>query len=162
MNLSPKGEHMKLTDKILKMKQDMSGFDKEVLTKLREIHETTSFVDDTNLYDGHIVGIDEAGDTISLDVIYEPLCYDGFDNEHICVPLRYFDMTKEELIEEKQKEEEALREKNIVKMYNKKLSDLKQMKEQVEQMKDQLNVLKAEIVATQEEAEELKRLSEKE
>ena len=162
MNLSPKGEHMKLTDKILKMKQDMSGFDKEVLTKLREIHETTSFVDDTNLYDGHIVGIDEAGDTISLDVIYEPLCYDGFDNEHICVPLRYFDMTKEELIEEKQKEEETLREKNIVKMYNKKLSDLKQMKEQIEQMREQMHILKAEIVATQEEAEELKRLSEKE
>ena len=153
---------MKLTDKILKMKQDMSGFDKEVLTKLREIHETTSFVDDTNLYDGHIVGIDEAGDTISLDVIYEPLCYDGFDNEHICVSLRYFDMTKEELIEEKQKEEEALREKNIVKMYNKKLSDLKQMKEQIEQMREQMHILKAEIVATQEEAEELKRLSEKE
>lgn len=152
---------MKLTDKILKMKQDMSGFDKEVLTKLREIHETISFVDDTNLYDGHIVGIDTASDTISLDIIYEPLCYDGFDNEHVCVPLCYFDMTKEELIEEKQREEEALREKNIVKMYNKKLSDIESMKEQVEQMKDQLNVLKAEIVATQEEAEELKRLSER-
>lgn len=152
---------MKLTDKILKMKQDMSGFDKEVLTKLREIHETISFVDDTNLYDGHIVGIDAAGDTISLDIIYEPLCYDGFDNEHVCVPLHYFDMTKEELIEEKQREEEALREKNIVKMYNKKLSDLKQMREQIEQMNDQMNVLKAEIVATQKEAEELKRLSEK-
>lgn len=153
---------MKLTDKILKMKQDMSGFDKEVLTKLREIHETISFVDDTNLYDGHIVGIDAAGDTISLDIVYEPLCYDGFDNEHVCVPLHYFDMTKEELMEEKQREEEALREKNIVKMYNKKLSDLKQMKEQIEQMKDQMNVLKAEIVATQEEAEELRRLAEKE
>lgn len=153
---------MKLTDKILKMKQDMSDFDEEVLTKLREIHETTSFVDDTNLYDGHIVGIDVAGDTISLDIVYEPLCYDGFDNEHICVPLRYFDMTKEELIEEKQKEEEALREKSIVKMYNKKLSDLKQMKEQIEQMREQMHILKAEIVATQEEAEELKRLSEKE
>ena len=153
---------MKLTDKILKMKQDMSDFDKEVLTKLREIHETISFVDDINLYDGHIVGIDAAGDTISLDIIYEPLCYDGFDNEHVCVPLRYFDMTKEELIEEKQREEEALREKNIVKMYNKKLSDLEQMREQIEQMNDQMNVLKAEIIATQEEAEELKRLSEKE
>lgn len=152
---------MKLTDKILKMKQDMSGFDKEVLTKLREIHETISFVDDTNLYDGHIVGIDAAGDTIGLDIIYEPLCYDGFDNEHVCVPLHYFDMTKEELIKEKQREEEALREKNIVKMYNKKLSDLKQMREQIEQMNDQMNVLKAEIVATQEEVEELKRLSER-
>lgn len=152
---------MKLTDKILKMKQDWSDFDKKVLTKLREIHETISFVDDTNLYDGHIIGIDAAGDTISLDIIYEPLCYDGFDNEHVCVPLHYFDMTKEELIEEKQKEEEALKEKNIVKMYNKKLSDIENMKEQVEQMKDQLNVLKAEIVATQEEAEELKRLSER-
>lgn len=157
MNLSPKGEYMKLTDKILKMKQDMSGFDKEVLTKLREIHETTSFVDDTNLYDGHIVGIDVAGDTISLDIVYEPLCYDGFDNEHVCVPLHHFDMTKEELIEERQR----LEEKNIIKMYNKKLSDIENMKEQIEQMKDQLNVLKAEIVATQEEAEELKRLSER-
>ena len=39
-------------------------------------------------------------------------------------------------------------------MYYKKLSE-------IENMKDQLNVLKAEIVATQEEAEELKRLSEK-
>ena len=152
---------MKLTDKILKMKQDMSDFDKEVLTKLREIHEITSFVDDTNLYDGHIVGIDAVGDTISLDIIYEPLCYDGFDNEHVCVPLHYFDMTEEELMEEKQREEEALREKNIVKMYNKKLSDIKQMTEQIEQMNDQLNVLKAEIIATQEEAEELKRLSER-
>lgn len=37
----------------------------------------------------------------------------------------------------------------------------KNMEEQVEQMKDQLNVLKAEIIATQEEAEELKRLSER-
>lgn len=39
-------------------------------------------------------------------------------------------------------------------MYKKKL-------EEVENMKDQLNVLKAEIIATQEEAEELKRLSER-
>lgn len=31
---------MKLTDKILKMKQDMSDFDKEVLTKLRELMES--------------------------------------------------------------------------------------------------------------------------
>jgi len=148
---------MKLTDKILKMKQDMSDFDKEVLTKLREIHETISFVDDTNLYDGHIVGIDVAGDTISLDIIYEPLCYDGFDNEHVCVPLHYFDMTKEELIEEKLVLEKAREEQNrqrIIGMYKKKL-------EEVENMKDQLNVLKAEIVATQEEAEELKRLSER-
>lgn len=148
---------MKLTDKILKMKQDMSDFDKEVLTKLREIHETISFVDDTNLYDGHIVGIDAAGDTISLDIIYEPLCYDGFDNEHVCVPLHYFDMTKEELIEEKLVLEKARGEQNrqrIIGMYKKKL-------EEVENMKDQLNVLKAEIVATQEEAEELKRLSER-
>lgn len=103
------------------------------------------------------MGIDVAGDTISLDIVYEPLCYDGFDNEHICVPLHYFDMTKEELIEEKQR----LEEKNIIKIYNKKLSDIEQMKEQIEQMREQVNILKAEIVATQEEAEELKRLSER-
>lgn len=36
-----------------------------------------------------------------------------------------------------------------------------QMREQVEQMNDQMNILKAEIIATQEEAEELKRLSER-
>ena len=37
---------MKLTDKILKMKQDISDFDKEVLTKLREIDGIISVVDD--------------------------------------------------------------------------------------------------------------------
>lgn len=80
----------------------------------------------------------------------------GYSN-YVKTQLRYFNMSKEELIEEKQR----LEEKNIIKMYNKKLSDIENMKEQVEQMKDQLNVLKAEIVATQEEAEELKRLSER-
>lgn len=35
------------------------------------------------------------------------------------------------------------------------------MKEQIEQMREQMHILKAEIVATQEEAEELKRLSER-
>ena len=43
---------MKLTDKILKMKQDMSDFDKEVLTKLKEIHETVSVVKNEYIYDG--------------------------------------------------------------------------------------------------------------
>lgn len=66
-------------------------------------------------------------------------------------------MSKEELIEEKQR----LEEKNIIKMYDKKLSDIAQMKEQIEQMREQMHILKAEIVATQEEAEELKRLSER-
>ena len=42
---------MKLTDKILKMKQDVSDFDREVLTKLREIHENISVVRDEYLYD---------------------------------------------------------------------------------------------------------------
>lgn len=168
---------MNLEDKILKAKE----FDTEILTKLKEICDILYVfrgepMYDNNMFNGHIsyinivnnmlvfnlTYINNAGDTISLDIIYEPLCYDGFDNEHVCVPLHYFDMTKEELIEEKQREEEALREKNIVKMYNKKLSDLKQMREQIEQMNDQMNVLKAEIVAVQEEAEELKRLSEKE
>lgn len=66
-------------------------------------------------------------------------------------------MTKEELIEEKLVLEKAREEQNrqrIAEMYKKKL-------EEVENMKDQLNVLKAEIVATQEEVEELKRLSER-
>lgn len=149
---------MKLTDKILKMKQDMSEFDKEVLTKLREIHETVSVVRDRYLYEGHIIGIDvNKYDEIRLDISYDTHSYDGFDNDCIDVPLRYFDMTKEELIEEKLRLEKAREEQNkkrIVEMYYKKLSE-------IENMKDQLNVLKAEIVATQEEAEELKRLSEK-
>lgn len=150
---------MKLTEKILKMKQDMSDFDKEVLTKLREIHETISVVRDRYLYEGHIISIDvNKYDEIRLDISYDTHSYDGFDNDCIDVPLHYFDMTKEELIEEKLVLEKAREEQNrqrIIGMYKKKL-------EEVENMKDQLNVLKAEIIATQEEAEELKRLSEKE
>lgn len=149
---------MKLTDKILKMKQDVSDFDKEVLTKLKEIHETVSVVRDRYLYEGHIVSIDvNKYDEIRLDISYDTHSYDGFNNDCIDVPLRYFDMTKEELVEEKLVLEKAREEQNrqrIAEMYKKKLKE-------VENMKDQLNVLKAEIVATQEEAEELKRLSEK-
>ena len=154
-----KGEHMKLTDKILKMKQDVSDFDREVLTKLREIHETVSVVKDKYLYDeGHIISMDIIDDELRLCVVYDTHFYDGLEDEYLDVPLRYFDMTKEELVEEKLVLEKAREEQNrqrIIGMYKKKLSE-------IENMKDQLNVLKAEIVATQEEAEELKRLSEKE
>ena len=145
-----KGEHMKLTDKILKMKQDMSDFDKEVLAKLREIDEIIPVVDNEYVYNGHITDINIEDNMVAFEV-------DCGYSDYVKTQLRYLDMSKEELIEEKQR----LEEKNIIKMYNKKLSDIENMKEQVEQMKDQLNVLKAEIVATQEEAEELKRLSEK-
>ena len=149
---------MKLTDKILKMKQDMSDFDKEVLTKLREIHETVSVIRDRYLYEGHIISIDvNKYDEIRLGISYDTHSYDGPENDCLDVPLRYFDMTKEELVEEKSRLEKAREEQNkkrIVEMYYKKLSE-------IENMKDQLNVLKAEIVATQEEAEELKRLLEK-
>lgn len=138
-----KGEHMKLTDKILKMKQDMSDFDKEVLTKLQEIDEIIPVVDNEYVYNVHITDINIEDNMIAFEV-------DCGYSDYVKTQLRYFNMSKEELIEEKQR----LEEKNIIKMYNKKLSD-------IEQMKDQLNVLKAEIVATQEEAEELKRLSER-
>ena len=157
MNISPKGEQMKLTDKILKMKQDMSEFDKEVLTKLREIHETVSVVKNKYIYDGHIIDIDVEDDKIDLEIVYEFPSYDDWDNEVVSIPLRYFDMTKEELIEEKQRLGKVREERNkqrIAEMYKKKL-------EEIENMEDQLNVLKAEIVAVQEEAEELKRLSER-
>lgn len=146
---------MKLTDKILKMKQDMSDFDKEVLTKLREIDEVLSAERDTYLYDGHISDLHIKGDEIELGITYESTCYDDFDYECITIPLCYFDITKEEL---EVKLEDVIKEEYkqyAIKMYKKKL-------EEIENMKDQLNVLKAEIVATQEEAEELKRLSEKE
>lgn len=136
---------MKLTDKILKMMQDTSDFDREVLTKLREIDDIIPVVDNEYVYNGHITNINIEDNTITLEVDYG-----GYNTGYAKVPLRYFNMSKEELIEEKQR----LEEKNIIKMYNKKLSD-------IEQMKDQLNVLKAEIVATQEEAEELKRLLER-
>lgn len=136
---------MKLTDKILKMMQDTSDFDREVLTKLREIDDIIPVVDNEYVYNGHITNINVEDNTIALEVDYG-----GYNTGYAKVSLRYFDMSKEELIEEKQR----LEEKNIIKMYNKKLSD-------IEQMKDQLNVLKAKIVATQEEAEELKKLSER-
>ena len=132
------------------MKQDWSEFDMEVLTKLREINEIIPVVDNEYVYVGHITDINIENNMIEFDV-------DCGYSDYVKTQLRYFDMTKEELVEEKQR----LEEKNIIKMYSKKLSDIEQMKEQVEQMKDQLNVLKAEIVATQEEAEELKRLSER-
>lgn len=149
---------MKLTDKILKMKQDMSDFDKEVLTKLKEIHETVSVVKNEYIYNGHIIDIDVEDDKIDLEIVYEFPSYDDWDNEVVSIPPRYFDMTREELMEEKLRLERAREEQNkkrIVEMYYKKLSE-------IESMKDQLNVLNAEIVATQEEAEELKRLAEKE
>ena len=59
---------MKLTDKILKMKQDMSDFDKEVLTKLREVDGIISVVDDVYIYDGHIIDIDIEDNKIALEV----------------------------------------------------------------------------------------------
>ena len=141
---------MKLTEKILKMMQDVSDFDREVLTKLQEIDEIIPVVDNEYVYNGHITDINIEDNMIAFEV-------DCGYSDYVKTQLRYLDMTKEELIEEKQR----LEEKNIIKMYDKKLSDIESMKEQVEQMKDQLNVLKAEIVATQEEAEELKRLSER-
>lgn len=102
------------------------------------------------MYNGYITDINIEDNMITFEV-------DCGYSDYVKTQLRYLDMTKEELIEEKQR----LEEKNIIETYNKKLSDIENMKEQVEQMKDQLNVLKAEIVATQEEAEELKRLSER-
>ena len=113
---------------------------------MREIDDIIPVVDNEYVYNGHITNINIEDNTITLEVDYG-----GYNTGYAKVSLRYFDMSKEELIEEK----ERLEEKNIIKMYNKKLSN-------IEQMKDQLNVLKAEIVATQEEAEELKRLAEKE
>lgn len=141
---------MNLTDKILKMKQDMSDFDKEVLAKLREIDEIIPVVDNEHIYNGHITDINIEDNMIAFEV-------DCGYSDYVKTQLRYLDMTKEELIEEKRR----LEEKNIIKTYNKKLSDIEQMKEQIEQMREQMHILKAEIVATQEEAEELKRLSER-
>lgn len=130
--------------------QDISDFDREVLTKLQEIDEIIPVVDNKYVYNGHITDINIEDNMIAFEV-------DCGYSDYVKTQLRYLDMTKEELIEEKQR----LEEKNIIKMYDKKLSDIENMKEQVEQMKDQLNVLKVEIVATQEEAEELKRLTER-
>lgn len=130
--------------------QDISDFDREVLTKLQEIDEIIPVVDNKYVYNGHITDINIEDNMIAFEV-------DCGYSDYVKTQLRYLDMTKEELIEEKQR----LEEENIIKMYNKKLSDIEQMKEQIEQMREQMNVLKAEIVATQEEAEELKRLSER-
>jgi hypothetical protein len=116
---------MKLTDKILKMKQDWADFDKEVLTKLQEIDEVIPVVDNEHVYNGHITDINIEDNMIAFEV-------DCGYSDYVKTQLHYLDMTKEELIEEKQR----LEEKNIIKTYNKKLSDIEQMKEQVEQMKD--------------------------
>lgn len=132
------------------MKQDISDFDKEVLTKLQEIDEIIPVVDSEHVYNGHITDINIEDNMIAFEVD----C--GYSN-YVKTQLRYLDMTKEELIEEKQR----LEEKNIIETYNKKLLDIEQMKEQIEQMREQMHILKAEIVATQEEAEELKRLAER-
>lgn len=141
---------MELTDKILKMKQDMSDFDNEILTKLREINEIIPVVDNEHVYNGHITDINIENNTIMFDV-------DCGYSDYVKTQLRYLDMSKEELVKEKRR----LEEKNIIKMYNKKLSDIEQMTEQIEQMREQMHILKAEIAATQEEAEELKKLTEK-
>lgn len=62
------GEHMKLTDKILKMMQDTSDFDREVLTKLREIDDIIPVVDNEYVYNGHITNINIEDNTIALEV----------------------------------------------------------------------------------------------
>lgn len=129
--------------------QDVLDFDREVLTKLQEIDEIIPVVDNEYIYNGHITDINIEDNMIAFEV-------DCGYSDYVKTPLCYLDMSKEELVKEKQR----LEEKNIIETYNKKLSDIEQMKEQIEQMNDQMNVLKAEIVATQEEAEELKRLSE--
>ena len=41
---------MKLTEKILKMRQDMYDFDREVLTKFREIDDIIPVVDNEYVY----------------------------------------------------------------------------------------------------------------
>ena len=74
------------------------------------------------MYNGHITNINIEDNTIALEVDYG-----GYNTGYAKVPLRYFDMSKEELIEEKQR----LEEKNIIKMYDKKLSEIENMKEQV-------------------------------
>lgn len=132
------------------MKQDWADFDKEVLTKLQEIDGIIPVVDNEHVYNGHITDVNIEDNMIAFEV-------DCGYSDYVKTQLCYLDMSKEELIEEKQR----LEEKNIIKTYNKKLSDIEQMKEQIEQMREQMHILKAEIVATQEEAEELKRLSER-
>lgn len=93
----------------------MSDFDKEVLTKLREIDEIIPVVDNEYVYNGHITDINIEDNTIVLEVDYG-----GYNTGYAKVPLRYFDMSKEELIEEKQR----LEEKNIIKMYDKNFQTL--------------------------------------
>ncbi len=152
---------MNFEDKILKVRQ----FDEEILINLKEICEILlvyknqpMYVDE--VYNGHISYINIKNNNVVLNVTYN-ICEtdngDSFETMTFIIPLKYFNMTKEELMEEKLILEKAREEQNrqrIIGMYKKKL-------EEIENMKDQLNVLKAEIVSTQEEAEELKRLSER-
>ena len=95
----------------------MSDFDREVLTKLREIDDIIPVVDNEYVYNGHITNINIEDNMIAFDV-------DCGYSDYVKTQLRYLDMSKEELIEEKQR----LEEKNIIKMYDKKLSDIENMK----------------------------------
>ena len=148
---------MNFEDKVLKARE----FDTEILTKLKEICEILyvfrgELMCDSNIFNGHVSYMEIKNDIFTFNITY--YSYDAEFNTVTCnIPLKYFSMTKEELVKEKRR----LEEKNIIKMYNKKLSDIEQMTEQIEQMREQMHILKAEIVATQEEAEELKKLTEK-
>lgn len=92
---------MNLEDKILKAKE----FDTEILTKLKEICDILYVfrgepMCDNNMFNGHISYINVVNDILVFNLTY--INNDGeFDIVTCKVPLRYFNMAKEELIKEK-------------------------------------------------------------
>ena len=101
---------MNFEDKILKVRQ----FDEEILTNLKEICEILliyknqpMYVDE--VYNGHISYINIKNNNVVLNVTYN-ICEtdngDSFETMTFIIPLKYFNMTKEELIKEKAKSDE--------------------------------------------------------
>jgi hypothetical protein len=92
---------MNFEDKILKAKE----FDTEILTKLKEICEILyvfrgKLICDSNIFNGHISFMEIKNDIFTSNITYYNNIAE-FDTVTCNVPLKYFNMTEEELINEK-------------------------------------------------------------
>lgn len=92
---------MNFEGKILKARE----FDTEILTKLKEICEILyvfrgELMCDSNIFNGHVSYMEIKNDIFTFNITY--YSYDAEFNTVTCnIPLKYFSMTKEELINEK-------------------------------------------------------------
>lgn len=156
-------DNMSLIEQAVKAEQEYQLQMREVTDKLKNIQSYLGllYIQEQIV---RVKSVSVENDMVHLVVDCSVCCW-GVDEDISCecdIPLVIFNATDKELdayralsmLDKLPEAREEQNKKRIVEMYYKKLSE-------IENMKDQLNVLKAEIVATQEEAEELKRLSEK-